>query len=390
MRSLIGRSFDAVALQEQHKKRRNCIGITIVSILLCCVLFYFAYHWFLNRQFTSHSVTSTMKVQDDKMVHYRSFESGILRYGRDGASAISDKGQTVWNGSYDMATPKADTCGSSVVIADIGEKSLYVYKGSEDKGASFRVDYPIVQACVSEQGIVAVLTEDISSNTIYLYDLFTDSDKLLAEIPTNVDDGYPVSLDIAPDGSSIVVSYLCVTTGIAQSRVAFYNFSDVGKNENCFVGAHNYNDRMISEVHFWDNDHVILFAEKGFAVWENMKQPKAVWKKPFSGEIQSAVVNDSYVGLVLKEGETESRLYLYGQDRERKLAINVDSSYDHVEMSDDEVLFYTAGSCTIYRTNGVKKYNEQFKSKISAFFPGKRHNRYFMIQNSKVKVIRLK
>ena len=73
------------------------------------------------------------------MVHYRSFESGILRYGRDGASAISDKGQTVWNGSYDMATPKADTCGSSVVIADIGEKSLYVYKGSEDKGASFRV-----------------------------------------------------------------------------------------------------------------------------------------------------------------------------------------------------------------------------------------------------------
>ena len=160
------------------------------------------------------------------MVHYRSFESGILRYGRDGASAISDKGQTVWNGSYDMATPKADTCGSSVVIADIGEKSLYVYKGSEDKGASFRVDYPIVQACVSEQGIVAVLTEDISSNTIYLYDLFTDSDKLLAEIPTNVDDGYPVSLDIAPDGSSIVVSYLCVTTGIAQSRVAFYNFSD--------------------------------------------------------------------------------------------------------------------------------------------------------------------
>jgi len=86
-----------------------------------------------------------------------------------------------------------------------------------------------VQACVSEQGIVAVLTEDISSNTIYLYDLFTDSDKLLAEIPTNVDDGYPVSLDIAPDGSSIVVSYLCVTTGIAQSRVAFYNFSDVGK-----------------------------------------------------------------------------------------------------------------------------------------------------------------
>ena len=72
-----------------------------------------------------------------------------------------------------------------------------------------------------------------------------------------------------------------------------------------------------------------------------MKQPKAVWKKSFSEEIQSAVVNDSYVGLVLKEGETESRLYLYGQDRERKLAINVDSSYDHVEMSDDEVLFYS-------------------------------------------------
>lgn len=390
MRSLIGRSFDAIALQEQHKRRRNCIAITVICIILCAVLFYFAYHWFINRQFTSHSISSSMKVQDGKMVHYQSFDGGILRYGRDGASAISDKGKTVWNGSYDMAAPKADACGSSVVIADIGEKSLYVYKGSEDRGVSFSVDYPIVQACVSEQGITAVLTEDSSSDTIYLYNPFADSDKLLAEIPTNVDDGYPVSLDLAPDGSSIVVSYLCVTTGVAQSRVAFYNFSDVGKNENCFVGAHNYNDRVVSEVRFWDNDRVILFAEKGFAVWENMKQPKAVWKKSFSEEIQSAIVNDSYVGLVLKGDETESQLSLYGKDQKRQLAIKVDGNYDHVEMSDDEILFYAAGSCTIYRTNGVKKYKEQFKHKISAFFPGKRHNRYFMIQNSKVKVIRLK
>lgn len=390
MKSLIGRSFDAVTLEEQHKKRRVFIATTIICILICSVLFYFAYHWFMNRQFSNHSVTASVNVKDGNSMNYESFDDGVLRYGRDGVSAISDKGKTLWNGSYDMALPKADTCQSSVVIADVGEKSLYVYKGSDDKGMSFSVDYPIVQACVSKQGVVAVLTEDTASNVISIYNPFADSDKLLAEIPTNVEDGYPVSMDLSEDGSSVVVSYLCVTTGVAQSRVAFYNFSDVGKNENCLVGAHNYNDTVISEVRFLDDMTVSLFCEKGYYVWENMKQPKASYKKIFSDEIQSVVTNDSCVGVILKGDEDYSELRVYNYAGDEKLSTKVESDYDDVEIGEDEILFYSSGKCVVYRTNGVKKYIENLKTKISYFFPGQRHNRYFFVQNSKVKVIKLK
>lgn len=390
MKSLIGRSFDAVTLEEQHKKRRVFIATTVICIIICSILFYFAYHWFMNRQFTGHSVTASVNVKDGNSMNYEAFEDGVLRYGRDGVSAISDKGKTLWNGSYDMALPKADTCNSSVVIADIGEKSLYVYKGSEDKGISFSVDYPIVQACVSDQGVVAVLTEDTASNVISIYNPFSDSDKLLVEIPTNVDDGYPISLDLSADGSSVVVSYLCVTTGVAQSRVAFYNFSNVGKNENCLVGAHNYNDAVISEIRFLDDSTVCLFGEKGFYVWENMKQPKASYKKIFSSEIQSVVTNTTHVGVILKNDDKNAKMRIYDHDGDRTLSTDVESDYDKVEMGEDEVLFYSSGKCSIYRPNGVKKYTENLKTKISYFFPGQRHNRYFIVQNSKVKVIKLK
>lgn len=51
----------------------------------------------------------------------------------------------------------------------------------------------------------------------------------MAEIPTNIDDGYPVSIDVSADGVNVAAVYVSVNNSKIQSRVAFYNFSDVGK-----------------------------------------------------------------------------------------------------------------------------------------------------------------
>lgn len=389
MESLIGRSFDVIAIKEQRRKKIVFILSAAACIFVCLAIFYLGFHWFINRQYSSYKVEKSVYVKDGSSMSYIAYQDGIIRYGRDGATAVDQKGNSLWSGSYEMANPKADTCESSAVIADIGGKSLYIYKG-EGTGTELTVDYPIVQACISRQGVVAVLLEEASSNTIALYNPFDKSEKLLAEIPTNVEDGYPVSLDLSPDGSSIVASYLGVLTGVAQSRVAFYNFTDVGKNANCLVGAHNYNDTLISEVRFMDESTVCLFGEKGFYLWKNMKQPSAVGKQEFTEEIQSAFVSDEYVGVILKKEEEVSSMKVFSAEGKEKLTTTVENTFAHVQIREDEILLNSNNHCTVYRINGVKKFDKTLKSKISYFFPCKKNNRYFLIQDSKIKVIKLK
>lgn len=388
MESLIGRSFDVMALKEQRKRKIIFVISAAGCILVCLAIFYLAFHWFINRRYDSYKVEHSVYVKGGSSMNYTAYEDGLLRYGRDGVTAVDGKGNAIWSGSYEMAEPKADTCGSSVVIADIGGKSLYVYKGS-GSGMEFAVDYPIVQASVSKQGVIAVLLEETSSNTIALYNPFDKSAQLLAEIPTNVEDGYPVALDLSPDGSSVVASYLDVLTGAAKSRVAFYNFTDVGKNANCLVGAHNYDELIISEVRFMDDATVCLFGEKGFYLWKNMRQPEAAGKKEFSDEIQSAFIDGNYVGIIMKRDEKKANMQVYDKELQKVMALDIDNDYTHVQIHEDEILLNSADRCMVYRINGVKKFDKKLNSKISYFFPVGKSNRYFFIQNSKIKVIKL-
>ena len=389
MKSLVGRSFDITVLNEQKRKKTRFVILAIACILVCAAIFYLGFRWFINRQYDSYQVERSVYVKNGNSMSYEAYDDGIIRYGRDGVTALDRKGNSIWSGSYEMANPKADTCGSSVVIADIGGDSLYIYRG-EGTGTGFTVDYPIVQACISNQGVIAVLMEESSSNTIALYNPFDKAEVLLAEIPTNVEDGYPVSIDLSPDGSSVVASYLNVTTGAAQSHVAFYNFTEVGKNANCLVGAHNYKETLISEVQFMGNSSVCLFGEKGIYLWTNMRQPEAVAAKEFKETIQSAFIDEGHVGVLLKKDDAKNIMRLYDTAGNNTLTTEVDASFTHVQICGDEILLNSAESCAIYRTNGVRKFSRDLKSKISYFFPTSKKNYYFFVQDSKIKVIKLK
>lgn len=389
MESLIGRSFDIIALEERQK-RKWVIGIIIV---ICFIILLIAglgfYHWYINRDFRDYEVTGSVNIKDSASLEYVAAKNSIIRYGRDGITAINRKGEDIWAGSYEMANPKLNICGDSAVVADIGGTALYVYRG-RDTGVNFSVDYPIVEACVSRQGVVAVLVEEASSNTIAIYDPFAKTTKLLVEIPTNVEEGYPISFDISPDGKSVVAAYLCVTTGVAQSRVAFYNFTDVGKNANCLVGAQNYDDTVVAEIAFFDEDHVCLFGEKGFYIWENMKQPKLSVKKEFSSTIRSAFMDEDHVGMITDRGDGKEDLNLYDVDGDKKLHLVIETGYSSVQIVGDEILLNSDSKCAIYRINGVKKYASELKNRISYFFKGNSRNAYMFIQNSKIKLIKLK
>ena len=392
MNSFVGRSQDVVVI---NGRRRKIIIVTITCvacIIVAAGIFMLLVNSFLNKQYKSYKVIEETKINISTSDKYLSYNGKIIKYSRDGISAVDASGNIIWNGSYDMISPAVDICGKYVVVADIGAKSFFVYN-EEGQAKEIVTDYPITQACVSIHGIVAVLLEQANSNVINIYDPYNISARLLVEIPTNVDEGYPVCIDISPEGTNLVASYVCVTSGNVQSRVAFYDFTDVGKNTNCLVGAKNYDETVIADVRFLGSNNICIFTDNGFSIWKNARQPRETYSNTYEEKIKSAFCNSKYIGMVF-ENSSRTKPYqmkVYGLTGEKVLDLGFDNDYTSVKMyGDDEILFNSASECTIFRINGVKKLSCKVNGKVLQFFPADGINKYYLVMDTKIQKIRLK
>lgn len=379
-------------LKRQKLKRRILIIIGIVVLVfLAAGITYYIWNQLRTKQFTSYEEENSFDRADSNTVKYLPYNGNILKYSRDGASALDSDGNSLWNGSFEMSNPMIDICQSFVVAADQGGKEVYVYNGS-DSGTMLTMPLPVSMVRVASQGVVAVVMEDTGSNVVALYDPYGSSDKLLAEVPTNVTtDGYPVDIAISPDGKSLVTSYLAVKGGSTESNVCFYNFSDVGKDSNRIVGGKAYSDSMAVKLEFIDENTLCVFLDNGFSLFTNMKKPEEKYSEVFEEEIRSTVFDEDYVGFVFAEGGDESnyKIKLYNMSGKAVLDKAVDYDYESVYMMDNEIIFYSNMGCEILRTNGSEKFKYSFDTAMKYFIKSGEKDRYFIIDNSRITKVEL-
>ena len=392
MDSFVGRSQDVFAMKERRHKRTMFIMITIACVIVAAGIFALIINAFINIRYKGYETVNKIKLSESSSSKYVSYQNNILKYSRDGVSVMDDDGNELWNGSYNMTSPAIDIAGKYVVIADIGGKEFIVYNG-QDSGTAITTDYPIVQASIAENGVTAVLLEETASNDIDIYNPYdVSSDRLLAEIPTNVDEGYPVCIDISPDGANVAASYVCVADADIQSRVAFYNFSDVGKNTNFLVGAKNYNNEMVSEVRYLNDNDVCIFGDSGFSVWTNFKKPEMRFQKKYNEEIKSAFCSDKYVGMILEKGgkNISYNMKVYKTSGKKVLDIDFDDEYNDVQINGNEIMMNSISQCTIYRINGVRRFSSIIDGRVLKFFQADGINRYYIVTDNFIEKIKLK
>lgn len=389
------RSYREEANQQRVKLERKRHMTVMVIIYIGCALvtvgiFMLVVYGYVNRKYdTLETVVSTERT-DSNTVEYIAYDNKLLKFSRDGASALDASGATLWNGSYDMSNPSADVCGKYAIIADIDGKEAYVYNGN-DSGTLIETTQNIIQARVSKQGMAALLLEEKDSNVIGLYNPYELTDTLIAEIPTNVEDGFPVDFALSPDGTSIVAAYICVTDGIVESKLAFYNFSKVGQDRDSLVSGETYKDAVISKIEFIDDNSVCVFFDEGFEVWTSMKQPDKLGKQQFEEEICSSFYSDNHVGFIFENhtGEEKYTLKLYDLKGKEILNRDIDFDYEKVCMNGKEILLYSRQECMIIRMNGVEKLRCNFEQGVEAMFPAKKSGRYFLLEGNDIVEVRL-
>jgi hypothetical protein len=382
--------------QVHHKvKRRRLILLALLFILLSGLAA--SFYWY-QRYYQYESMSIGWERQLDRegnFTAYEKFGSNLLRYSKDGASYINAEGKDVWVQSYEMKSPIVAVNGDYAAIADQQGNNIYICDLNGCQGVATTV-LPIVKVTVSAKGVAAAILEDNTASYIYFYRKDGTEIKIFIKGVLGGNIGYPLDISLSPDGTMLVGSYAFIEDGSLKNRVAFYNFSEVGKNAlNRFVGGFHdlYENSMVPRVQYLDDIYSVAFADNSLSFYssKDVMSPALITQVPIEEEIKSVFYDNTHVGVIMSasSGEYDSRMELYKSNGDKVFDVEFSYGYEHVDIDDDMIFLYNQDSCRIYNCLGILKYEGSFDFTVSKITKGRLPNHIIVTGPQAIKEIKL-
>ena len=263
---------------QQKSILRKLLPFLIITILVLAGVGYLFYRQFY--QYTGTDIIWQISLNEGSLIGYKTFGNNVLKYTKDGASYIDNKGKTIWTESYEMKSPIAAVNGDFAVIADRQGNHIFICNTEGKVGESVTL-LPITNVSVSGLGLVAVIVEDSTSSFIYFYR--KDGSNLDISIRANMAGamGYPLDLSLSKDGTQLMCSFVHLENGELKERVAFYNFAEVGKNEPTrMVGGFDevFKNTLIPRVTYMQEPYSCAFGGNGMVFFSsrNLTSPEMI------------------------------------------------------------------------------------------------------------------
>lgn len=372
--------------KNSHRRRisgRGKKAITVVAVIaaVCLVFLYVE-----KRSYHSYKVLNTSEQEDVVSTQYVEMDGDILRYSPDGVSVVDSSMNTVWNETYTMQNPIADVNGSRAVIADSEGTSLYI---CDKKGVTGTVttSYSIVKVRVAANGMVAAILDNDENTWINFYN---SDGSLVAENLTKIDDpGYPMDVAVSDNGV-MMVTFQYVDGSKTTSYVAFYNYGDVGQNEDDrIVSGYTYENVVIPQVECISESQYIALRDDGFSAYQGNQIPKEVKTINVKQEIVSTFFDDQRIGLVFKNNSKDSEytMEVYSMNGQLKFRKNFNVAYSTIKMSDGNIIMYNSSQICVMNSRGVQKYMGSVDGTIRDFFKIG-WNKYLMVMDNGVSTIK--
>lgn len=371
--------------KEKRKLKMNRMQWTIVAgvLILAVVLVYALVK--NNKVASSYEVVTSMSRGDDTSVYYCMMRKGMIKYSKDGVAMTNKSGSVLWNQTYEMASPTMTSAGDYVAVGDIGANTIYIFNEYGQLGR-VSTDVPIQEIQISEQGVVAAVLSDTSSNYINLYDKQGNS---LGSIKASLENtGYPLAIALSPDASKLAVSYLIVKSGSMQSRIVSYDFSDV-------EGDHLLDTQELEGLYpkaaFLDSREVVLFGEKGFVLYQPDSK-KIETQENFESEINSVFCTDQKLGFIFKNEDDNGkyRMEIYNKAGKKSSTYYFDLDYSGMTADDDEVILYNDEEMLIYQMGGRVRFRGTFNTAVTGVMPSWEDGLYWLIDDQSLREIRIR
>lgn len=374
--------------KKKSRHKRNAVKRTIITAVAVVAAIAAVGFYMEKRSYHNYKIVQSSEQEDVISTSYVEMDGDILRYSPDGVSLVSDKMNTLWSETYQMQNPMADVNGTRAVIADKDGTELEIYDKSGKTG-SVTTSYSIIKARVSKSGMVAAILDGGDDTWINFYS--TDG-SLIAENQTKVDDpGYPLDVAVSDDGVVMMVTYQFVEGSDTTSYVAFYNFGDVGQNEDDrIVSGYKYEGVVVPQIQYLDNNQSVALKDNGFTLYQGSQIPKEVKTVKVDQEIVSTFFDNDMIGLVFKNDSKDKQytMEVYTIDGKLKFQQDFNIPYTTIKLSGGNILMYNSSQMCVMNSRGVQKYMGSVDGTIKDFFKIG-WNRYLLVLDSGVDVIKL-
>ncbi len=347
----IKRKFNFGSKKISRPLRKKLIIGGFVLFLLIIILSS-VHYW----QYKNYTVEISDTGENTLAYSYYPVDGNILKCASDSSILMDRKNETIWQIEYSMSDAKVDTCGNLAVIYDKDATRVVVCDKSGQIG-TFTTELPIVRAEVSENGNVAVLTDDGSRAEINYYDKSGD---VIATIKTTMaSDGYPMDIALSDDGMDLAVSYLTFVQGVSTSNVIFYDFGVDGQSaSNNITGSFSYSDNIIPDIEYMSGSRFAAFGARQITVYKCGRSVEECSMIKLEDSAQSVFASEKCFGYVMQGNDYSGHeIVVYNCNGSEKCRITTDFSYTSIEAYDDRIMFYNRSEIQVYALSGVLKFD---------------------------------
>ncbi len=381
-------SSETIDYEQRLRKRRLAILLRILLVIAAAAVIAVVVIIYVERK-TYHNfrILQSNEQEDIVSTKYMELDGKILRYSPDGVSLVDSSLDTVWSITHTMQNPVADVRGNRAVVADKDGTTLEIFDKDGMTG-NVTVPYAVVKARISSGGLVAAILDSGEDTWINFY---ASDGSLIAENQTKIDDpGYPMDVAVSNDGLIMMVTFQFVDGGETTSYVSFYNFGDVGQNEDDrIVSGYTYEGIVIPEIHYLTGNRSAAIREDGFVLYEGRQIPKEIKTVSVDKEIVSTFFDDKTIGLVFKN-DSKDKLYtmqVYDSTGKLKFRKDFNIPYSDIYMSDGYILMHNSSQMCVINGRGVVKYSGSVDGTINGVIKIGM-NRYLLVLDSGINIIK--
>ena len=387
------RSYEENYTDKIRKHRLTIFYRVAIIIMLIAAIGLVLYFQYRDKVYTQMNQVSTIERQAVSGAKDISLGTNLVTYSNDGISCMDSKGKAIWNQTYEMQNPMLATCKDVLAIADYNGRNIYIMN-SEKKLGEITTNMPIRNICVAANGVVMTIQEESRIAWIYIYD--SQGKELVYFRTTMSDTGYPTAITLSDNAKLAGVAYTYVEAGALQTRVAFYNFGDVGENQiDNLVSGYNYTDTFVPYIHFVNSQTAVAVADNRLMIYSGSEVPETKMERLLDEEIQAVYSSDKYIGLVFYNSSGDSSYILRVLNFEGEEVITI--PFDFNSIGDARVLFgeelitiYNEKECLVYNIAGKQKYAGNFEKSVRTLIPTSSALRYVVAYMDSVDVVELK
>lgn len=386
-------SDEMLELSEKLRLHKNKVRVRTAVILTALLVSVVGYGIYAHvRVYHHYALVSSKERADDNVTQYVFLKKGcILKCNPNGVTCVNNANTVQWNTTFTMQNPVIDVCGTTVAVADQRGNDIYIFNENGLVG-NFKVEYTLTRIRVAKQGVVAAVLEDGDVTWINVYD--SQGNIIVKNKTTMGKAGYPLDMDISSDGLKMAVSFIGIQNQTLDSKIDFYNFSSVGKDqENNLVKEVEYEGKVVPQVQFLGGDYAVGFRDDGVTVFSGKHVPEEKKDITVEKEIVSTFYDDDYFGIVTESDEEESahkyKMELYRKNGSKCFRAYFDIEYSSIKICGEEVFLYNNSELIIYTTSGKLKYSADYEKQISDVIPSGGLGKYMIITPDSVDIIKI-